>query len=111
MRSSSLRDLASMAKAMDGSGSFTGGYAMLKPFFGQRIAGQRLFQLGHRPDIAGMQLRHRLQVLPWGLLRCASRSAVLRVTFCRLASFLTIPDITLKNVMRPANGSAVVLKT
>src|ERR1041385_4164642 len=52
-----------------------------------------------------------LSVLPWGVETCARRSGALLLILTRLASFLTAPVITRKKVMRPANGSAVVLKT
>src|SRR5262245_26404842 len=42
---------------------------------------------------------------------CESRSAVLLRAFTRFASFFTTPEITLKYVTRPENGSATVLNT
>src|SRR5208337_974842 len=38
-------------------------------------------------------------------------SELLRVKFCSVASFFRMPEYTLKNEMRPENGSLMVLKT
>jgi hypothetical protein len=78
----------------------------------QRVAGQRVLELGHRADIAGVHFGNRLQRFP---LRTAANVrqplGAAAASLSRLASFFTTPVITLKYVMRPENGSAVVLKT
>ena len=63
----------------------------------QRVAGQRILQLGDRADIARVHLRHRLQRLAHAGRRCAPGVRPCRaLTLCRLASFFTTPEITLK---------------
>ena len=92
MRSSSLRDLASMANAMEGSGSLHRRIGRIGALVGQRIAGEGVLQLGDRADIAGVQLGDGLKVFAEGRADVrqplAARAAV---TFCRLASFFTTP--------------------
>ena len=51
---------------MEGSGSFTGGYSDVQAFLRQGVAGEGFLQLGHRADVAGAQLRDRLEGLPHG---------------------------------------------
>ena len=48
---------------------------MFDALLGQGVAGQGVLQLGHRPDIAGVQFRHRLQGFP---LRAADVRQALR---------------------------------
>jgi len=52
-----------------------------------------------------------MAVLPCMQEMCANFSAVLRVKFCSVASFFSTPEYTLKNEIRPAKGSLMVLKT
>ena len=70
--------------------------ADIRPLFLQGVAGEGVLQFGHRADIAGVDFGHRLRVFPWGLAICASRSVLLCATLSRLASFFTVPVITLK---------------
>ena len=57
-----------------------------------------------------MQLVYRNQVLALRTERCENFSDEFRLKFFNAASFLMTPDKTLKNLMRPANGSFKVLK-
>ncbi len=57
--SSSARVLGSMAKVMAGSAKVTCGYWMGDGFVAQGVAGQGVFQLGDRADVAGVQFVHR----------------------------------------------------
>ena len=72
MRSSSLRDLG-----FDGEGDgrlrqfHRRDRRSCDAFIGQRIAGERVLQLGHRADIAGVQFGHRLQSSCPAARRCA----------------------------------------
>ena len=56
--SSSPRDLGSMANEMAGSASFTLGKTMGADLSPERVAGQRVLQLGHRANIARVEFRH-----------------------------------------------------
>ncbi len=48
---------------------------------------------------------------PWSLSSCPTRSLLCERAFTSVESDDTVPSITRKTLMRPANGSATVLKT
>ncbi len=57
--SSSARVLGSMAKVIAGSAKVTCGYWIGSALVAQRVAGQRVLQLGDGADVAGMELVDR----------------------------------------------------
>ena len=61
----------------------------IEPLLRQRVAGQRVFQLGHRADIAGMQLRDRLQGLA---VRAAQVRQPFRRTLVDVLQAAIVPD-------------------
>ena len=110
MRSSSFRLLASTANAMDGSASFTGGKATGEALSASVSPVRVSFSLATAPISPACNSVTGRKVLPKGTPIWARRSAVSRFVLKTLISFFMTPESTLKNEIRPANGSAVVLK-
>jgi hypothetical protein len=99
---------------MDGSGRSSPARTISERLIGQRVARQRVLQLGHRADIAGVQSVTGSICLTQRTPMCAKpfRGLPVRDIDQRYRRSSCTPDITLKYVIRARRtGSAVVLNT
>ena len=77
----------------------------------EQVARLRLLELGHRADVALAEVERGLVLLPLQLEERAEPLFPLPRRLTSVVSAVIVPLRTRKRLMRPANGSATVLKT
>jgi len=100
-----------MANAMEGSGQLHRRIGNVIALLCQSVAGERILQLGYRADVAGMQFRNGLERFSLRATQMGQPLGRAAIHILQIGIVLYHPGENLKKVMRPAKGSAVVLKT
>ena len=109
--SRSCFEMGSIATTNDGGGNSSGSSLSGFSLTDERVAGLGDGQFGDRPDLASLELADRLLLLAVEQQQLADALVLVTGAVPDVGLRGSVPDSTRRQVRRPTNGSAVVLKT